>query len=221
LDAIAATSRRVGPREDLIREGDRPSDVHLIKEGYACRYKMMESGERKIIAWLLPGDICDLHVAVLGEMDHSIATLTECQVAQVPVGTVEELTRNERIGRALWWNTLSDEAILREWLVNVGGRTAVKRIAHLFCELRIRLKMAGRAWDGALWFPLTQAELAETMGMSNVHANRSLQTLREEGLIVLDDKTLHIPDPEKLERYSGFNPNYLHRGTVSRSREDT
>lgn len=210
LDQIAAGTVTVARRRDLISEGENPTHVHLIREGYACRYKVLEDGSRQIMAWLLPGDICDLHIAILGEMDHGIATLTQCDVAFVPVETVYELTMSPQINRALWWNTLSDEAILREWLVNIGGRSATQRVAHLFCELLARLHMVERATENAFHYPATQRDLADSLGMSVVQANRSLQALKDEGLIAQTGRTLRVLDVDALRTFSGFNPNYLH-----------
>src|SRR3954467_9418073 len=113
--------RQIGPRQDLIREGDRPDEVHLILEGFACRYKTLADGQRQIMAFLVPGDICDLHVALLGAMDPGIGPPPACRVAFIPQTTVAVLTENHpAIVRALWWNTLVDEGILREWLRRKG-----------------------------------------------------------------------------------------------------
>ncbi|WP_198959228.1 Crp/Fnr family transcriptional regulator [Bradyrhizobium canariense] len=123
-----------------IKEGDSPADVHLVLSGFACRYKLLPSGDRQIMAWLVPGDICDLHVSILGEMDHAIGTLTPCQIAFLPRHVIEELTSGGgTLTRALWWATLVDEAVMREWLVGIGRRPPDRRIAHLFCELHLRL----------------------------------------------------------------------------------
>jgi CRP-like cAMP-binding protein len=203
--------RAVGSHRDLIGEGDRPEDVHVILEGFACRYKMLSDGQRQIMALLVPGDFCDLHVAILGEMDHAIGTLSPCKVAHIPRAAIEELTaKHPAINRALWWATLVDEGTLREWLLNIGRRPADKQIAHLFCELLLRLRTVGLASEDSFDFPVTQDELADTLGLSAVHVNRTLQHLREQGLITLAGKRLTIPDVERLEAFADFNPNYLH-----------
>jgi CRP-like cAMP-binding protein len=163
------------------------------------------------MAYLVPGDICDLHVAILGEMDHSIATLTACKLAHMSQETVLELTtKHPAINHALWWNTLVDEAILREWLVTMGRRPADKQMAHLFCELLIRLQTVGLAGDDSFDFAVTQEELGDTLGLSSVHVNRVLQQLRDDDLIVLKDKRLTITDVAGLKEFADFDPNYLH-----------
>ena len=211
LDSVTRYTRKVGAREDLIREGDEPSQVHLVLDGFACRYKTLPNGRRQIMAFLIPGDFCDFHVAILGTMDHGIATLTPCTMVSIPVETIEDLTTHHpRISRALWWCTLVDEAILREWLVNMGQRPADQQAAHIFCELLVRLQSVGRATDNSYSFPLTQEEFGDALGLSVVHVNRTLQQLRETGFIILRGGTLTIPDVDRLKAFAGFNPNYLH-----------
>jgi CRP-like cAMP-binding protein len=195
----------------IIEEGDRPDDVHLVLDGFACRYKMMPNGSRQIMALLVPGDFCDLHVAILGEMDHGIATLSPCTMVEIPRATILDMTdHHPRIARALWWASLVDEGVLREWIVNLGQRDAEHRMAHLFCELLVRLRAVGRADEAGYELPMTQAELGDVLAISNVHVNRTLQTLREAGLIAFKGQRLTIPDVERLKAYAEFTPNYLH-----------
>ncbi len=202
--------RDVGPREDLIREGEAPADVHLVLKGFACRYKGLADGRRQIFAYMLPGDFCDLNVFILKAMDHGIATVSDCTMAAISRERVLEMTQRPAIARACWWATLVDEAVLREWLVNMGQRSAEHRLAHLFCELHLRLKSIGLVDGGEFELPITQTELGETMGLSTVHVNRSLQSLRSQGLVFHKSKTVTIPDIEQLRKLSGFNSNYLH-----------
>lgn len=211
LMRLTPRSRPVAARVDLIVEGDRPEYVHVVLDGFACRYKILAGGKRQIMALLVPGDFCDLHVAILGEMDHCIGTLTPCTVAQVPRRTIEELTdHHPRINRALWWATLTDEGVLREWLANVGQREAIQQLAHLFCELHLRLLSVGLADADGYDMPLRQPDLADILGLTSVHVNRVLQELRVAGLIVLRSRRLQIPNLAGLRAYCGFNPNYLH-----------
>lgn len=163
------------------------------------------------MAFLVPGDFCDLNVFILDQMDHSIGTISTCQVVDIPRQAIEDITANHpRITRALWWCNLVDEAVLREWLVNLGGRQADERIAHLLCELLVRLGAVGCATDISYEFPFTQTDIADTMGLSSVHVNRTYRELRGAGLITLKHRTLTIHDVEQLKSYCGFNPNYLH-----------
>ena len=210
LDEVIESRERLDAHQDIIREGDQPSDVHLVLEGVACRYKILPDGRRSIFAFLIPGDFCDLNVFILKTMDHSIATVSPCTIVRIPRGRVLSLSERPAIARALWWTTLVDEAVLREWLVNMGQRSAENSIAHLFCELHLRLRSVGLSNGGEFTFPLTQAELADTMGLSAVHVNRSLQSLRAQGLITLRSGRLVILDVDRLGASCQFNSNYLH-----------
>jgi CRP-like cAMP-binding protein len=215
LEETAGNPHDVGPRADLIIEGAKPTDVHLILEGFACRYKILPNGSRHIIAYLVPGDFCDLHVFVLREMDHSVGTLSRCKVVEIPRQRVLQLTERPAIARALWVAAMADEATLREWLVNIAGREAAERLAHLLCELLYRLRAIGLANGDSYSLPLTQNELADTLGLSDVHMNRVLQRLRAEHLITLDGHQLVIHDLERLVAFSAFDPNYLHLQQLS------
>jgi CRP-like cAMP-binding protein len=210
-EAAAVRVRRLGPRQDVIREGERPDRVNLVLEGWGCRFKVLEDGRRQIAAFLVPGDMCDMRMFILKQMDHSVGTLTALTVAEIPKDTLLDLTDNHpRLTRALWWSSLVDEATAREWIVNNSQRDASERLAHLLCELFIRLRAVGLADGDSCEFPATQVDLAETTGLSTVHVNRTLQDLRSADLIVLKGKTLTIPDLERLKQVALFNPNYLH-----------
>jgi CRP-like cAMP-binding protein len=197
--------------EDVISQGDRTGGVKLLLEGFACRYKVLEDGRRQIVAFFVPGDLCDLRVFILKRMDHSIGAVVESKVATISPENVLKMTHNyPTLTRALWWSTLVEEAIAREWIVNVGQRNALERIAHLFCELLYRFRAVGMNEGNSCTLPLTQVELAETMGLSPVHVNRTLQELRRQKLITLEGGTLTIQDLPALKEVSFFNPDYLH-----------
>ena len=214
LDLVAGQRiRRRRQREDIIHEGDKPDHINLILEGWACRYKMLADGRRQIPSFFVPGDLCDIHVYILREMDHSIGALTPITYAEISHDDFEQLTTGRpRITRALWWDTLVTAAIQREWTTDIGQRTAVERIGHLLLELFYRMEAVGLASAGSCELPLTQAEIAEAMGMTPVHANRMLQELRARDLIELNNKRLLILDIAGLERIAQFNARYLHRG---------
>ena len=142
-DVVGGAPYEVPADSDLVREGDAPHHVHLILDGLACRYKVTSEGTRQIMAYLVPGDFCDLHVMVLKAMDHNIGTLSPCRAVKIPERRISEMTERPGLARALWWATLVDEAVLREWLVNIGQREAPERVAHLLCELLLRLRAVG------------------------------------------------------------------------------
>jgi CRP-like cAMP-binding protein len=198
-------------RSDITREGDKPTDVHLILSGWACRYKQLPDGRRQVISFFLPGDMCDLNVFILTEMDHSIGTITPVTVADLPREFFDEIsTGYPRIATALWWETLVNAAIQREWTLNLGQRTASERMAHLLCEIFIRLQLSKPTGENSCEFPLTQTDLADATGLSKVHVNRTLQELRTKELIILKGKTLTIPSLDLLMDAGLFNANYLH-----------
>lgn len=214
LDALTGAVehiREVPARTILIDEGDRPEHVHVVLEGFAYRYKLLGDGGRQIMAWLVPGDFCDLHVALLGRMDHVVSTASPSRVGLMSRNQVERIIdASPALSRALWWASLVQEAILREWLVNLGRRDAESRMAHFFCELHARLGSVSLAKGDAIEFPLTQAELADSLGLSTVHVNRTVQALREQGLVEWSGKKLVLKDVESLRERAGFDPTYLH-----------
>lgn len=213
LVALCDDERIVPARQDILSEGERPDHVHVILEGWAARYKTLRDGSRQIVAFLIPGDFCDLHVAILGHMDHGILALTPCRVAFIPSAELDALTSHHNgLTKALWWATLVDEGVLREWILNVGRRDAIERIAHLLCEIHARMKMVGLVEDGRLALPLTQEELADTTGLTSVHVNRTLQRLRNANLIEIGKGMLTVLNVDALREVAGFNGNYLHIG---------
>ena len=211
LAQISRNFRYVEARRDLISEGDKPRFVHLMLDGWACRYKQLPDGKRQIVALFVPGDFCDVNVYILKAMDHSIGAITRLKVAMITAEEMSALTAERpRITQALWWHELVTAAVQREWTLNLGQRSAYERLAHLLVELYLRLNVVGRAQNGRCDFPLTQNDLADATGLTSVHVNRTLQELRRDGLIELERKQLQILDLERLMDVSMFNPNYLH-----------
>lgn len=212
LEAIIGKPREVAARQDLIREGDAPGPMVVILEGWAARYNILPEGTRQISAFLMPGDCCDLHVTVLREMDHSIATLTPALVAQIQRSELEDLIdARPMLMRAFWWMQLVNEATLRAWIVSMGRRDSLQRVGHLMCELYVRASAIGMTEDGKLELPLTQLVLGDALGLTPVHVNRVLRRLRLEGIMEITAGTLIISDIGKLGQVTGFDDSYLHR----------
>jgi CRP-like cAMP-binding protein len=213
-EAIAQVTRNfrfVDARRDLVSEGDKPRYVHLVLDGWACRYKQLPDGKRQIVAMFVPGDFCDVNVFILRSMDHSIGAITRLKVAMISPEDMNALTAERpRITQALWWHELVTAAVQREWTLNLGQRSAYERLAHLLIELYMRLNTVGRANNGRCDFPLTQNDLADATGLTSVHVNRTLQELRRDGLIELERKQLQILDMPRIMDVAMFNPNYLH-----------
>lgn len=211
IEELCKDTQGVASKDHIKREGDRPEYVHVMISGWAARYKSLRDGSRQIVDFVIPGDFCDLHVALLQEMDHGIVALSPCCVARIDEEEIAKLTsENSRIVRAMWSSTLVDQAILREWVLNVGRRNAYERVGHLLCEMHFRMKRVGLVEDGRLSLPVTQHELADATGLTPVHINRTLQRLRGEKLIELGRGMLTILDVGALQEAAGFDSSYLH-----------
>jgi CRP-like cAMP-binding protein len=210
LASALSRPRSVKADEDMVREGDRPSESILIVEGFASRYKVLQSGRRQITAIHVPGDFVDLHGFLLKKMDHAVGTLTPCTIATIPHDKLRDITeRYPHLARLLWLSTLVDSSIHREWLVAMGRRSAREHMAHIVCELFVRLELVGLTQGDTFQMPVTQAELGDTLGISTVHVNRVLQELRGEGLITWRGEKLTIHDFERLKEVAEFDPTYL------------
>ena len=208
---IPVTVRALKADQDIVRDQDRPSQCCLILDGFAFRYKMLAGGKRQILSFHIPGDIPDLQSLHLEVMDHSLGTLTASKVALIPHDVVRAFVRaHPRIADVFWRDTLIDAAVFREWVTNVGRREAYGRIAHLFCELFMRIEAVGLNNGQGYEMPITQAELADATGLSTVHVNRTMQELRRDGLISTKGGSIIIRNWEGLREAGEFDPTYLH-----------
>jgi CRP-like cAMP-binding protein len=197
--------------QDIVCDGDRPKACNLLLEGFVCRYKLTAEGKRQIMSFQFPGDIFDAQSFILEEMDHSIGAITSCKVALIPHETMLEITETyPRITRAVWKDTLVDAAVFREWMTSIGRRSSYQRIAHLMCEVFVRLDVVGLAHGHTIEWPFTQTEIGDALGLSNVHVNRTLQQLRKASFITLESSRLTIHDWEGLKEAGQFEGRYLH-----------
>lgn len=213
LESAAGPARLHRPHEDLIREGEGASHVGLLLSGFACGYRVLRDGRRQIVSYLLPGDLCDPRLLLVPVAAHTVSTLTTANI--VPFAREALLVlidRHPHLGRALCWLALQEERIAREWLVNVGQRTAIERLAHLLCEIFVRMRTVGLTDGGRCELPLTQVELADTLALSTVHINRTLQELRRQGLVSLSSGMLEIHDLTALQSVAMFTADYLQPG---------
>jgi CRP-like cAMP-binding protein len=215
LLALPYRQQTIEPATYIVREGDRPDASCLIVAGFAYRHKVTLEGARQIVSVHIPGDFVDLEASLLNVADHNVQALTRCEVAFVPREAIRELIlAHPKIGIAMWVDTLIDGSIFREWVVNVGRRDARARIAHLLCEFARRLEAAGLAEEYRYELPMTQEQLADAVGLTPVHVNRTLQSLSREGLIERNRRFLAIPNWEALRRVAGFSEVYLHLDQV-------
>lgn len=204
--------------EDIVREGDYPANCNVLLEGMVARHKHLADGRRQILSFHIPGDIYDTQSFLLNESDHSISTLTPCTVAVISHRAMLNITdAHPGLARALWKDTLVDAAIFREWIANIGSREGYARLAHLMCEMFVRFQSVGLAPNNTIDWPMTQAELGDAQGMSNVHVNRIIQELRRAGLITQKSGTLVVHDWNALKTASGFDARYLHLSDTTRA----
>ncbi|MBX9932104.1 MAG: Crp/Fnr family transcriptional regulator [Methylobacterium sp.] len=211
VENLPFTKKRLEGGQDIVREKDQPTQCCLILDGWACRYKLLSEGKRQILSFHIAGDIPDLQSLHLKVMDHNLATVTPCTVALIPHEGVHDLVRRfPGICGVLWRDTLVDAAIFREWMTGIGRRSAYGRIAHLFCEIYVKMNAIGLADDYRCEWPITQVDIADALGLSNVHVNRVLQDLRSRKLISLRGRALVIENWDALREAAEFDPLYLH-----------
>jgi CRP-like cAMP-binding protein len=200
-------------KADLVREGDRPVKSTLLLEGFAVRYRVVENGKRQITALHLAGDFVDLQSFPLRLMDHSVGALTDCRIIAAPHSALLNILRTSpRLTLVLWTLTLLDSAVHREWIVAMGAMQAVAHTAHLICEVYLRLQVVGLTKDRSFPFPVTQADLADALGISTVHVNRVLQELRRSEQIRFENGRITILDWDRLAETGQFDDKHLHLG---------
>jgi CRP-like cAMP-binding protein len=211
LGAVPFQQVDVPADHDIVHEGERPTRCFLILEGVTCTSQMVEGGRRQIDGFHIPEDMPDLHGLHLEVMDCDMWAVTNCRLAFIEHAAMQRLCAEQpRIAGALWRCTVVDAAIYRQWVTNLGQRPAINRLAHLFCEMMLRMDAIGRAQNGSCALPITQADLSDASGMSVVHVNRTLQELREMGLITFGRGRLTIHDWDGLALLADFRPEYLH-----------
>ncbi len=197
----------------IIRPGEELSHSTLLLDGIACRYKDLRDGNRQITELHVAGDFLDLHSFTLKRLDHFVMALTPCKLAMMPHSKLTEITElHPHLTRVYWFGTNLDGAIHREWEVSLGRRNALSRLAHLFCELEVRLGLVGLAEAGRHHLPLTQEEVADCLGITPVHFNRVLQQLRERQLLEWKSGVVRILDKDALAKVAEFDPAYLYLG---------
>jgi CRP-like cAMP-binding protein len=189
----------------------------LLLDGIMCRFKDLKSGERQITELHIAGDFVDLHSFTLKRLDHSIMTLTPCTIATVPHDRLAAITEvHPHLTRVYWFHTNMDAAIHREWEVSLGRRSALSKIASLLCELHARFGIVGLTRSDEYDLPLTQTDLAECLGLTQIHVNRTLRELREAGLVEFRTGVVRILSMERLAAIAEFDPSYLYLERRSR-----
>jgi CRP-like cAMP-binding protein len=195
----------------IIRANEELNESTLLLDGIMSRYKDLRNGQRQVTELHVPGDFADLHSFTLKRLDHDVMTLTPCRVVTVPHDNLRRITETyPHLTRVYWFATNLDAAVHREWEVSLGRRTAIARVAHLFCELYVRLGIVGLVEGDRYLLDLTQVELSECLGLTSVHVNRVLRELREQGAVEFRSGRVTIHDRTLLERVAEFDPSYLY-----------
>lgn len=208
---LVSSTMRVPADRVIVRAGVPLKESMILLEGWAARAKDLPSGQRQFAEIHLPGDFTDLHSFTLKRLDHDVVSITPCTLALVPHERLKAMTETlPHLTRVYWFATNLDAAIHREWALSLGRRSAISRMAHLFCELLVRLEISGLTVGNSYDFPLTQVELGESLGLTSVHVNRTLQELRRLGLIEVENRRVNILDLEALKGVAEFDPSYLY-----------
>lgn len=207
--------RTISAGTDLMRQAGRTHGLHILLDGWAARYKIMEDGSRFLPALAVPGDICDLDALRFDQLDYGVTMLSAGTVALLPRERADALfASHPAIARAFWSLALAENSILTEWAASMGRRSAVQRVAHLLCELLVRLTVVGKADGHCYDLPLTQEHIADTLGLTSVHVNRTLHSLRSMDFVTVQSRRVTIQDWAGLSALCGFRPDYLHLETV-------
>jgi CRP-like cAMP-binding protein len=196
--------------EELVVEGTRPTESCHLLAGFAARAQYLPDGKRQLTALHVAGDFVDLHAFLLKLMDHSVVAIGRCEAAFIPHASLLALVEAvPHIGRLFWLSTVIDAAIQRTWITSLGRRSPPQHIAYLICELYARLDVLGLVRDGSFEFPATQNDIADMVGLSLVHVNRTIQELRSAQLVVWRNSIVTVPDIDRLHDFAEFDPTYL------------
>jgi CRP-like cAMP-binding protein len=209
--ALPHTLKTIEPQGYIVREGDLPSQSCLLRSGYVYRHKIVADGARQICSIHMAGDLVDLQNSLLSRADHNVQALTRSEVAFIPQAAVKAIAfERPAVGMAMWFDTLVDGSIFREWIANVGRRNARTRLAHLLCEFSLRLEAAGLGKHDEYTLPMTQEQLADCTGLTSVHVNRTLRGLDEDGVIKRTSRSVTVEDWKRLAQEGDFTSGYLH-----------
>jgi CRP-like cAMP-binding protein len=211
LLALPHRVKTVDPHHYVVRERETASDCCLMLSGFSVRHKIVVGGARQIVAIHMRGDMVDLQNSMLGIADHSVQMLTKGEVALIPREAIQKLVfKHPKLGMAMWKDTLVDASVFREWIANIGRRDAATRLSHLLCEFALRLKLAGLGEQTNYELPMTQEQLADALGLTPVHVNRTLQALAKKGLISRTQRSVQIGNWHSLADAGDFDSTYLH-----------
>jgi CRP-like cAMP-binding protein len=210
IESLVGVERTFIDGQALVRRGALCTTSTILIEGFALR-TIERAGRHHIVGIHVPGDFVDLHAFALKRLDHDVMALGPVRLGVAEHADLRRvLDRRPHLARVLWFSTLLDAAIHREWVLTLAQLPAAKRAAHVFCELWHRLERVGLADPDGFTVPLTQVDLASMCGATPVHMSRALRSLRDLGLATFRNGRLQSPDRAALEQYCEFDPSYLY-----------
>ncbi len=211
LLSLPFVARDLDAGQYIVWEGDKPQNTCLLLSGFAYRHKSAGGGGRQIMSIHMKGDIVDLQNSLLGVADHNVQMLSKGSVALIPVDSMRKIAFDRpSVGMALWYETLVEGSIFREWILNIGRRDALTRIAHLLCEFALRLEIAELGRQSEFELPITQEQLGDAVALTSVYVNTSLMKLESMGLIKRSKRMITVNDWQELSKVGDFHPRYLH-----------
>jgi len=212
LSDLQVPTRMIPRNRDIVTEGRKYSELFVLLEGVAMRYRVSPDGRRQILNIALPGDVIGFPACFFETALFSITALTETRVSSFPMTRLLALfERHGRLAGILLWLFSCEAAMYAEHLINLGRRSAVERVAHFLLELLIRLQAIGLAEERSYSMPLTQEVIGDILGLSMAHVNRSLRQLRDEGLVSIEGHSVVIEDFEGLAAVADFEKSYINR----------
>ena len=217
LATLPEQLQTLGPNQDIVRQGDRPSVSVVVLKGMVARYHALPDGDRQYLSFHIAGDMPDAQTLFIDVLDHAVCAIDEVRIALIPHRAITTLFKKRpEVGAAIWRETLIDAAIFREAITNNSSRPPLVRLTHFLCEQYYRARAGGHAKPGSCPLPLTQTQIGEALGLSLISVNRALQRLRRTGAMDLKDGTLHVRDWRRTSELGQFNPSYLHLKKPSR-----
>lgn len=211
LEGGLGEPRSLAARQTIVRRGEPVEVSTLVVAGFVGRYMADRDGDRQLVALHLPGDFVDLHAYPLQHLDHDVVTLTDVSLAMIPHATLTAITSElPHLTRMLWFSTLLDAAMHREWIFRLGRLDAAGRVAHLLCETAVRLAAIGQSDGRDFGLPITQTDIADACGLTNVHVSRVLKTLRDTGFLTVRGQQISLVNRDALWRLAEFDPQYLY-----------
>jgi CRP-like cAMP-binding protein len=205
-----AKSTRVRKNKDVLVAGNHYEFVYANHDGWLFRYKILHNGRRQIMDFILPGQIFGLQACLFGRSLYSVASVTETSLSTIPFGMIDNMfEQNLKLSKTLFWSAVCEGAILGEHLTDAARRSAYERVSHLLLELFVRLHAVGLTEGMTFLMPLTQELIGDALGLTTVHVNRTLRSLRTDKLIRTDGQLVTILDFEALSLLSDFENSYL------------